>query len=87
MGVSLIPVSHPQSIPVVTIHARTRVSVSALASTTTNVTVLARATRAPTVLSVSKASSPSLSHSPDLLYTLTPAFFSGHGFLSLFVWL
>nr|AAS90837.1 putative cyclooxygenase-3 [Rattus norvegicus]AAS90838.1 putative cyclooxygenase-3 [Rattus norvegicus] len=41
-----------QSIPVVTIHARTRVSVSASASTTTNVTVLARATRAPTVLSL-----------------------------------
>nr|AAT09993.1 putative cyclooxygenase 3 [Mus musculus] len=41
-----------QSIPVVTIRARTRVSVSALASTTTSVIVLARATQAPTVPSL-----------------------------------
>lgn len=53
LRVSLILVSHPQSIPVVTIRVRTRVSVSASASTATSVTVLRRATRAPTAPSVS----------------------------------
>lgn len=66
LRVSLILVSHPQSIPVVIIRARTRVSVSDSASTATSVTVLTRATRAPTAPFVSWASGRFSPAPPDL---------------------